>query len=195
MSQLLTREDLMTLETYSEKRPAFREKVMQHKLDRRLAIGPNATLYFEDRLTMQYQIQEMLRVERIFDSAGIEEELSTYNTLIPDGKNLKATFMLEFPEIEERKKRLAQLKGVEDVVYLQVTGFAKVYPIADEDLERENDEKTSSVHFLRFEFQDDMIAALKNGEKLLAGIEHSHYSEPEVNVASNIRNSLVSDFI
>lgn len=194
MSQQLSRDDLMSLETYADKRSDFRQQVMAHKQNRRLAIGPNATLYFEDRLTMQYQIQEMLRAERIFDAEGINEELETYNTLIPDGKNLKATFMLEFPEIEERKQRLTELKGIEDVIYLQVDGHSKVTPIADEDLERENDEKTSAVHFLRFEFQDDMIAALKSGAKLTAGIEHKNYSEPQVVVADAIRNSLLKDF-
>jgi hypothetical protein len=194
MSRHLTRDDLMSLETYSQQRPEYRQKVMQHKLNRRLEIGSNATLYFEDVLTMQYQIQEMLRVERIFDAAGINEELETYNALIPDGKNLKATFMLEFPEIEERKRRLTELKGIEDVVYLQVEGFDKVYPIADEDLERENEEKTSSVHFLRFEFHDEMISALKNNADLIAGIEHENYTEPQVKVALGIRDSLTKDF-
>lgn len=194
MSQQLSRDDLMSLEAYSGKRTAFREEVMQHKKNRRLAIGPNANLYFEDRLTMQYQIQEMLRVEKIFDAEGINEELETYNALIPDGKNLKATFMLEFAEIAERKKRLTELKGIEDQVYLQVDGFAKVHPIADEYLERENDEKTSAVHFLRFEFADEMISALKSGAKLHAGIEHENFSEPEVIVAENIRESLAKDF-
>ena len=194
MSQQLARDDLMSLETYSSKRDAYRADVMQHKKNRRLAIGPNANLYFEDRLTMQYQIQEMLRVERIFDAEGINEELETYNALIPDGKNLKATFMLEFDDIEVRKKRLTQLKGIEDVVYLQVEGFAKVNPIADEDLERENEEKTSAVHFLRFEFKDEMISALRSGAKLFAGIDHANYVQPEVTVSENIRASLTSDF-
>jgi len=156
----LSREDLMSLEQYSDARESYREKMMQHKKYRRVALGENANLYFENRQTIQYQIQEMLRIERIFDSAGINEELETYNPMIPDGKNLKATFMLEFPNIEERKVRLSELKGIEDKVYLQVDGFDKVTPISDEDLERENEEKTSAVHFSRFEFTSEMIAAV-----------------------------------
>jgi len=137
----LTRNDLMSLEQYAQERPAFREKVMQHKKNRQVLIGDNATLYFEDRLTMQYQIQEMLRVERIFEAEGIQEELGAYNPLIPDGSNWKATFMMEYPDAEQRREALAGLIGIEDKVWVQIEGFDKVWAIADEDLERENQEK------------------------------------------------------
>ena len=155
----LSREDLYSLEEYSEIRPEFRAKVMEHKKSRRLEIGENATLYFEDELTMKYQIQEMLRIENILESEGINEELEAYNPLIPDGTNWKATFMMEYPDIEERKAALAQLIGIEDKTWVQVEGFDKVYAIADEDLERDSEEKTSSVHFMRFELTGEMIAA------------------------------------
>ena len=147
----LTAHDLMTLEEYARVRPDFRQKVLAHKKDRKVHLGPNATLYFESRLTMQYQVQEMLRVERIFEPEGIADELGAYNPLIPDGTNWKATFMLEFPDVEERKRELAKLVGVEDRVWVRVEGHEPVQAIADEDLERETEEKTSSVHFMRFE--------------------------------------------
>ncbi|MDM8547805.1 DUF3501 family protein [Candidatus Venteria ishoeyi] len=185
----LTREDLYSLEQYAEARNAFRAKVMAHKKNRQIALGDHATLYFEDRLTMQYQIQEMLRVERIFEAAAINEELDTYNPLIPDGKNLKATFMLEYQDVEERQQALMQLKGIEEQVWLCVAGYDKVYPIANEDLERTNEEKTSAVHFMRLELNDDMIAALKAGADLSMGIAHPAYnvaveSLPEANKAA-----------
>jgi len=167
---------------------------MQHKKSRRVALGENANLYFENRLTIQYQIQEMLRVERIFDAAGINEELESYNPMIPNGKNLKATFMLEFPNIEERKTRLESLKGIEDKVFIQVAELDKVYPISDEDLERENEEKTSAVHFSRFEFNDEMIAALHAGAELKVGSEHENYFVAAYVVSDDIRASLLSDF-
>lgn len=189
----LTREDLYSLEEYSTIRPDFRTQVMAHKKDRQLAIGPNATLYFEDRLTMQYQIQEMLRIERIFEVAGIEEELQTYNPLIPDGSNWKATFMIEYTDPDERKAALSRLIGIEKRVWLQVADFDQVYPIANEDLERETEDKTSSVHFLRFELTPDMIIALKSGAALAAGIDHPAYTHEVRNLPDNIRNSLVSD--
>jgi hypothetical protein len=151
MSNKLSRDDLYSLEQYAEARPAFREKVLAHKKNRRLDLGTNAALYFEDRLTMQYQVQEMLRIEKIFEADGIREELDAYNPLIPDGSNWKATFMVEFPEVEERKAMLAKLVGIEDRVYVQVADFGRVHPIADEDLDRDTEEKTSAVHFLRFE--------------------------------------------
>ena len=146
----LTRDDLFSLEKYAEVRPEFRARVMAHKKNRQLPVGPNATLYFEDQLTMHYQVQEMLRAERIFEAEGIQEELDAYNPLIPDGNNWKATFMVEFPDEEERKVQLQRLIGVERHVWAQVADFARVTPIADEDLERETEEKTSSVHFMRF---------------------------------------------
>ena len=172
----LTREDLMSLEQYHTERKAFRAKVMEHKAPRKVSIGPNASLYFEDCLTMQYQIQEMLRIERIFEAEGIQDELDAYNPLIPDGNNWKATFMLEFPDIEERKCKLAELIGIERQVWLQIQGFAKVYPIANEDLARETSEKTSSVHFLRFELTPDMVASVKEGAAIQMGIEHPNYT-------------------
>lgn len=194
MSQKLSRSDLMSLEVYAEKRPAFREQVMTEKKNRRVGIGENANLYFENRLTLQYQVQEMLRAERIFDAAGIEEELDAYNPLIPDGKNLKATFMLEYPDVEVRKKRLAELRGIEDKTYLQVEGFDKVYAISDEDLERTTDEKTSAVHFCRFEFSDDMISALRDGSEFKAGIEHENFPPKEIVLSEQKRNALLKDF-
>ena len=193
MSKHLSRDDLFSLEQYAEARPAFREKVLAHKKNRRLDLGTNAALYFEDRLTMQYQVQEMLRIEKIFEADGILEELEAYNPLIPDGSNWKATFMVEFPEVEERKAMLAQLVGIEDRVYVQVADFDRVYPIADEDLERDTEEKTSAVHFLRFELPPEQVRALKNGASLIAGIDHENYRVEVSPVADNIRESLVAD--
>jgi len=171
----LTRESLFSLEEYAEKRDEFRARVIEHKKNRRLALGTNATLYFEDRLTMQYQVQEMLRIERIFEAAGIREELEAYNPLIPDGSNWKATFMVEFPDVEERRAMLARLVGIEDAVWLQVGDLPRITPIADEDLERDDETKTSAVHFLRFELSDDQVQALKDGAQLAAGIDHDIY--------------------
>ncbi len=193
MMQKLTREDLFSLEQYAEKRPEFRERVLAHKRNRRLELGTNAALYFEDRLTMQYQVQEMLRIERIFEADGINEELDAYNPLIPDGSNWKATFMVEFPDVEERRAMLTQLRGVEDRVYVQVADFDRVYAIADEDLERADETKTSAVHFLRFELSPEQVAALKNGNSLIAGIDHENYHVEVSPVAANIRDSLVAD--
>ena len=168
-------EDLMSLERYARERPSFRARVLEHKRDRKLAVGPNVTWSFEDRLTMQYQVQEMLRAERIFEPEGIQEELDAYNPLIPDGKNWKATLLIEFPEVAERQRELARLIGLEDRCWVQVRGHDRVHAIADEDLERENAEKTSSVHFLRFELTAAMVAALKSGAALGAGVDHDHY--------------------
>ena len=193
MLNKLSRDDLMSLEQYAEVRPAFRDKVMEHKKNRRLHLGTNAALYFEDRLTMQYQVQEMLRIEKIFEAEGINEELDAYNPLIPDGSNWKATFMVEFPDIEERKAMLAQLVGIENRVYVQVADFDRVHPIADEDLERDTEEKTSAVHFLRFELPAERVAALKSGAALIAGIDHETYRVEVSPVPDNIRESLVAD--
>lgn len=190
----LTRDDLFSLEKYAQMRPQFREQVIAHKTNRQVEIGPHATLYFEDRLTMHYQIQEMLRAERIFEAEGIQDELNAYNPLIPDGTNLKATFMLEYPDAEERRVALAQLRGVEERVWMKVGGFDHVWAIADEDLERENAEKTSSVHFLRFEFTPQMIAGLKQGAALGAGIEHENYCHANDPLPNAIRAALLSDF-
>jgi hypothetical protein len=172
----LTRADLMSLEQYSEQRKAFREKVMAHKIPRQIAIGPNASLYFEDRLTIQYQIQEMLRVERIFEAKGIEEELEAYNPLIPEGYNWKATLMLEFPNPEERKAWLAKLLGLERQTWVQVQGFDPIFAIANEDLPRETTEKTAAVHFMRFELSREMVAAVKADAGISMGINHPQYN-------------------
>ena len=193
-SQKLTREDLYSLERYAEVRSEFREQVLRHKKDRRIGLGTNAALYFEDRLTMQYQIQEMLRIERIFEADGINEELDAYNPLIPDGSNWKATFMVEFPDVEERRAMLEKLKGVEHRVYVQVADFDRVYAIADEDLERTDDEKTSAVHFMRFEFPLEQVSALKSGATFAAGIDHENLTVEIVPVADATRRSLVADF-
>lgn len=193
MSAALAREDLYSLEEYARVRSDFRRRVMEHKRHRRVPLGPNATLYFEDRMTMHYQVQEMLRAERIFEDEGIEEELQAYNPLIPDGTNLKATFMIEYEDVEERRQALARLLGVENRVWLQVDGFDPVTPIADEDLERSTEDKTSSVHFLRFEFSDEMISALKGGADLSAGCDHPALSEAISPLPKDIRDSLVAD--
>ncbi len=193
MMNKLSRDDLFSLEQYSEARPAFREKVLAHKRDRRLGLGTNAALYFEDRLTMQYQVQEMLRIERIFEAEGINEELEAYNPLIPDGSNWKATFMVEFPEVEERRAMLSQLIGIEDRVYVQVADFDRVFAIADEDIDRDDGTKTSAVHFMRFELTPEQVAALKSGASLIAGIDHENYRVEVSPVADNIRSSLIND--
>lgn len=191
--QKLTREDLYSLEQYSDLRDEFRQQVMAHKRNRRVALGTNAALYFEDRLTMQYQVQEMLRIERIFEAEGIDEELDAYNPLIPDGSNWKATFMVEFPEAEERRAMLRQLRGIEDFVYVQVDGFARVFAIADEDLDRSDETKTSAVHFMRFELPAEQVTALKNGAAIGAGIEHDNYRVEIASIPNNVRNSLAAD--
>ena len=183
----------MNLETYADERIAFRDRVLAHKRNRRLDLGTNAALYFEDRLTMQYQVQEMLRIERIFEAAGINEELDAYNPLIPDGSNWKATFMVEFPEEEERREMLTRLVGIEDRVYIQVVDFDRVFAIADEDLERADEGKTSAVHFLRFELPVEQVSALKSGASLIAGIDHDNYRVEVSPVAENVRESLVND--
>lgn len=189
----LARADLFSLEQYAEKRKSFRAEVLEHKKNRAVRIGLNATLYFEDRLTMQYQIQEMLRIEKIFEAEGIQEELDAYNPLIPDGSNLKATFMMEYDDVDERRVQLARLVGIEDKTWVRVEGFDKVYAIANEDLERTTDEKTSSVHFMRFELSDAMIAAINSGAALSAGIDHPNYTDEVNPLPDNIRASLVAD--
>ncbi len=189
----LTREYLYSLEEYAQVRPEFRAKVMAHKQNRQVPVGPNATLYFEDRLTMQYQVQEMLRAERIFERAGIEEELEAYNPLIPDGSNWKVTFMIEYPDVEERREKLAKLHGIEEKTWVQVAGFDKVFPIANEDLERTTEEKTSSVHFLRFELTPEMCAAAKSGAGIAIGIDHPEYAHTVDAVAAPVRDSLAAD--
>ncbi len=191
--QKLTREDLMGLEQYAVAREDFRSKVLDHKRNRRIDLGANAALYFEDRLTMQYQVQEMLRIERIFEAGGIDEELNAYNPLIPDGSNWKATFMVEFPDEDERRTMLQRLVGIEEKVFLQIDDGKRIFPIADEDLERSSAEKTSAVHFLRFELSADEASALKQGATLAAGIDHDNYNVEKYPVGDDIRQSLVAD--
>jgi hypothetical protein len=188
----LTRQDLFPLETYADQRAAFRNRVIEHKKIRRVDVGPNFSLNFEDRLTVQYQVQEMLRIERIFEAAAIQEELDTYNPLIPDGRNLKATAMLEFEDVDVRRRRLAQLVGLEHLVWIQVEGHEKVFAIANEDLDRSTEEKTSAVHFMRFELTDGMIEALRAGAVLLFGSDHEGYSH-RVIAPAKTRYSLLQD--
>lgn len=190
----LHRKDLYSLEEYAANRPDFRKRVMEHKDNRIAHVGPNVTLHFEDRLTIQYQIQEMLRVERIFEAEGIEEELSAYNPLIPDGTNWKATMMVQYADPDVRKRELARLVGVEDRVWIRVDGCETVFAIADEDLDRATEEKTSSVHFLRFELSPEMIAAVRAGAEIHAGVDHDHYhheiSPLPVNIAESLRQDI-----
>jgi len=190
----LTRTDLYSLEQYAEQRSAFRDKVMAHKKNRRVALGPHAALYFEDRLTIQYQVQEMLRAERIFESAGIDEELDAYNPLIPDGSNWKATFMLEYDDVNERRGALEKLVGIEDRVWVKVAGLDPVFAIADEDLERDTEQKTSAVHFLRFELTPQMVAAAQEGAAIGMGIDLPAYQCTLEPLPENIRAALVQDF-
>jgi hypothetical protein len=171
----ITRDSLMTLEAYAKARSDFRTQVIAHKQIRSVALGSNITLIFEDELSVRYQVQEMLRVEKIFEEAGIQDELAAYNPLIPDGSNWKATMMIEYPDVEERQRMLARLIGVEDRVWARVTGHAPVHAIADEDLDRSTEEKTSAVHFLRFELTDAMKQALKSGVALALGVDHPNY--------------------
>ncbi len=189
----LSRNDLMSLEEYSQARNDFRQRVMAHKKSRLVRLDEHAALYFEDRLTMQYQIQEMLRIEKVFEADGIQEELDVYNPLIPDGSNWKATFMLEYPDIEQRKKMLAKLIGIEEKTWVRVGNLDKVYAIANEDLERTTDEKTSSVHFLRFELTDDMVAAAKQGAPISMGIDHAEFTVAVSPIAADAAASLVKD--
>jgi hypothetical protein len=189
----LTRADLWSLEQYAEERPRFRSQVLEHKKKRQLALGEHARLYFEDALTIKYQIQEMLRIEKVFEAAGINEELDAYNPLIPDGHNWKATFMIEYSDPAERARRLAEMIGIEDKVWLQVGNGERVYAIADEDLDRSNEVKTSSVHFMRFELTPDMITAAKQGEPIRAGIDHPAYPVAAFEIDGVIRDALTAD--
>ncbi len=191
--QKLTREDLFSLEKYAQIRVQFRAQVMAHKRNRQVSIGAHATLYFEDRLTMQYQVQEMLRVERIFEPAGIEDELNAYNPLIPDGANWKATFMIEYGDENERRAALARMIGIEDKVWVQVEGHARVWAIADEDMERDTADKTSSVHFLRFELTPGTIKAVKTGAAIGMGIDHPEYRHQVEKLPPAIRDALAAD--
>jgi hypothetical protein len=189
----ITRESLMNLEAYAKARPQMRAQVMAHKKNRSLQIGGNVTLIFEDELTIRYQIQEMLRVEKIFEEAGITDELDAYNPLVPDGSNWKATMLIEYPDPRQRQGMLSRLIGIEDKVWIKVDGCQRVFAIADEDLERENAEKTSSVHFLRFELDGAMVKLLRQGVNIAAGIDHPQYNFTIDSVDTRIRNSLVED--
>jgi hypothetical protein len=190
----ISRDSLLTLEAYARRRKDMRAEVIAHKKNRTLHLGSHVTLIFEDELTIRYQIQEMLRIEKTFEEEGIQDELDAYNPLVPDGTNLKATMLIEYEDPEVRKRELARLRDIEDRVYLQVDGFPRVYAIADEDLPRENEEKTSSVHFLRFEFAPEMIAAFKRGAAVAAGIDHASYEVRVDEVAPNVQTALVKDF-
>ena len=185
--------DLMSLERYSRERPDFRTRVIAHKRNRQLNVGPNTMWLFEDRLTVQYQVQEMLRTERIFEAEGIAEELAAYNPLIPDGSNWKVTFLIEYTDPEVRRVQLEKLRGVEDRCWVQVSGFERVLAIADEDMERENEVKTSAVHFLRFELSDAMREKLKGGAALSVGIDHPEYQHQISPAPDNVRASLIAD--
>jgi hypothetical protein len=190
--QPLSRQDLISLEQYAEQRGDFRARVMAHKKARQVPIGAHATLYFEDRLTMQYQVQEMLRAERIFEADGIQEELDAYNPLIPDGSNWKATFMIEFDDVDERRDALARLLGIEDKLWVQAGDQDKVYAIADEDLERATEDKTSAVHFVRFELTPAMVSAVKAGSPVRMGSDHADYRY-EAELAPAARDALAND--
>src|SRR3954465_13470674 len=192
-SNKLSRESLMTLEAYAKARREFRAEVIAHKKTRTLHLGEHVTLIFEDELTMRYQVQEMLRAEKIFEEQGIQEEIDAYNPLIPDGSNWKATMMIEYEDVDERRAALARLKGIEEKTWVRVEGCARVFAIADEDLERETEEKTSSVHFLRFELTKEMVDALKYGVALAIGIDHPHYQASADPVAPEVRASLLRD--
>jgi hypothetical protein len=191
--QKISRDSLLTLEAYHKARPEFRARVIAHKKPRTVALGDHVTLVFEDELTIRYQVQEMLLVEKTFGEAGIQEELDAYNPLIPDGRNFKATMMIEYEDENERKSALARLKGIEDRAWIRVEGCAPVYAIADEDLERETDEKTSAVHFLRFELAREMVEALKYGVGIAIGIDHPHYSVAVDPAPPEVRAALVKD--
>jgi len=189
----IARDSLFSLEAYARQRKEFRAKVMAHKKDRTVHLGAHVTLIFEDELTVRYQVQEMLRIERTFEEQGIQDELDVYNPLTPDGRNFKATMMIEYADAEERKHALSKLRGIEDRVWLQVEGCARVYAVADEDLERENAEKTSAVHFLRFELDDEMARTLKSAVGLALGVDHPNYQAEVGAVAAGVRASLTQD--
>ncbi len=191
----ITRDSLMTLEAYTKARNDFRARVIEHKKTRTVTLGANITLIFEDELTMRYQVQEMLRVEKIFEEAGIQDELEAYNPMIPDGGNWKATMMIEYPDVEERQRMLAKLIGIEDRVWVRVAGFPPAYAIADEDLDRSTDEKTSAVHFLRFELDDKMRQALKSGATLAAGVDHPQYRVTVDPLQAATASSLIRDLL
>lgn len=189
---MIKRDSLLSLEAYARERDAFRARVMEHKKRRTVHLGDHLTLLFEDELTIRYQVQEMLRIERIFEEAGIQGELDAYNPLVPDGTNWKATMLIEYPDVDQRKRMLERLKGIEREVWVQVQGFTGVHAIADEDLERETEEKTSSVHFLRFELTPEMCLALRKGAGLAVGVDHPEY-RARIELAPDVRAALAAD--
>ena len=193
MSNNLTINDLYSLEQYSERRAAFREKVMKHKQDRRIALGPNLTIYFESKMTIQYQVQEMLRIEKIFEKKAIEEELSAYTALVPDPRNLKATMMLEYTDESVRRRKLRELKGIERGIWFQVGDGNKIFAIADEDLEREDRDKTSAVHFLRFPISEQMIEEMSTGARIMMGVQHPSCQIEPVTLSERAYQSLLMD--
>lgn len=195
MSDNLTVSDLYSLEEYSEKRAAFRERVMKHKQDRRIALGPNLTIYFESKMTIQYQVQEMLRIEKIFEKRAIEEELSAYTALVPDSRNFKATMMLEYTDESVRRRKLRELKGIERGIWFQVGDGDKIFAIADEDLEREDREKTSAVHFLRFPISEQMIEKMRIGASIMMGVEHPSCQIEPITLSERAYQSLLMDMI
>jgi hypothetical protein len=195
MNTKVTRDSLMTLEAYSKARSDFRKQVLEHKKLRTIALGDHVTLLFEDELTVRYQIQEMLRVEKIFDEEGIQHEIDSYNPLIPDGNNFKATMLIEYTDEVIRRKMLTQLKGIERKVFVQVEGAKKVYAIADEDLERENEDKTSAVHFLRFQLDADMVKSLQYGVALSMGVEHENYVAMLAPLPTSSQQALLKDLV
>jgi hypothetical protein len=190
----LNKSDLFSLEEYSINRDSFRKKVLEEKQHRKVYIGEHVVLLFENKNTIQYQIQEMLRIEKIFDAEGIQEELDAYNPLIPDGSNLKAVMLIEYPNVEERKEKLKILKGIERKIWIKVGSHNKVFAIADEDLEREDETKTSAVHYLRYEFSPSMINDWKNDSSIVMGIDHENYQSSETIISSDISSSLSGDF-
>lgn len=190
----LTRDDLWSLEQYAQERDGFRQKVMAHKRDRQVLIGNHMLMIFEDELTIRYQIQEMLRVERVFEPEGIQDELDAYNPLIPEGKNLKVSMLIQYEDVDERKQRLAELIGIEDKTWLEFGDTGKVFAIADEDMDRDTEEKTSSVHFLRYEFDEKQIAAAKAGEPLKIGVDHDNFPVDVLTAPDNVRASLAGSF-
>ena len=190
---MIDRSSLLSLEAYARERPRFRAKVIEHKKHRSVALGEHLTLLFEDELTIRYQVQEMLRIERIFEEDGIRHELDAYNPLVPDGANWKATMLIEYPDAEERRQMLARLKGIENRVWVKIGGDERIYAIADEDLERENEEKTSSVHFLRFELGPTAGARLREGAVLAMGVDHPAYQSTLDPVPPETRAALTRD--
>ena len=189
---MIQRESLLPLETYARQRPQFRAQVMEHKKRRTVHVGPHVTLQFEDELLIRYQIQEMLRIERIFEEEGIQGERDAYNPLIPDGGNWKATMFIEYPDVDERRRMLARLKGIEEKTWVQAEGGERVFAIADEDLERENEEKTAAVHFVRFEVPAAMREQLRRGARLIVGVDHPQY-RASVELSPEQRASLLDD--